>query len=255
MYNSKYGTVKTEHCALNITGQFVNDGTYISDPADNHFADVMINTRGAFVGGKGDRFFVTGNFRSQSTDNTTWNTRQAQLLFVGDRVHIFDVNGTDLGATAAGYENNFAWDTVTLEKGGRLVLENASQGPDAALYLQWFDLEGGIKQIAHIQGNGVDIYYDPTLPEDAYLKDKKYSLRGGGYLLPDPEDPDALPDPKVTVGPRPDITPIGPHLSPVGSAPIEMGVYAAPLPAQAIPAAALLVGVGAFVMWPRRRRA
>lgn len=196
----------------------------------------MITAKGALVGGKGDRFFVSGNLTSQSTNTTGWNTAAAELVFKGGAIHVMDVNGKDMGATAAGYENNFAWGTLSFADGERLVLE--SDGPGAALYVQVLSLPGGIQQISEIEGNGVDIYYDPTQPGNGYLYDLSYSLDGGGYLIPDPSDPAAI---RALAAQENSAAFVG------------AGTTTVPLPGQAVPAAVLLAAIGAFAMSRRRR--
>jgi hypothetical protein len=42
-------------------------------------------------------------------------------------------------------------------------------------------------QIASITGNGVDLYYDPDHPENAYLAGGTFPLAGGGEIVPLPE--------------------------------------------------------------------
>jgi hypothetical protein len=237
-YNEAGAELKTDHTTFVATGGLTNAGTFISDPADNYIHQLNITRTGALVGGKGDRFFISTNLTSDSTNRAVWNTADAELLFEGGGTHTFSINGVDFGATAQGYDNNFGWGTLSLALGDQLVLENASGGSDAALYLQTLSLPGGIAELGSIESDGVNIYYDPTLSADEYLADGTYALSGGGFLLPDPADPEAV------IAPR-SFTFADQTLS---------ATSAVPLPAQAWPAGALLMMTGAMIARRRLRK-
>src|SRR5205814_495453 len=100
---------------------------------------VSIGQTGAWVGGHGDRFFLTGDFLNSSTNKTGWQTSNAELLFTGDANHLLSVLGNDLGIDYDGYDNNFSWGMLTLAAGDHLSLE----GDGSALYTRELNLPGG----------------------------------------------------------------------------------------------------------------
>jgi PEP-CTERM motif len=135
---------------------------------------------------------VGGNFLSHSTQNTGWNTTAATLEFItggGNTLeHVLDLTGWNLGP-GTGYTNNFAWGTLTIDVGNTLELEDGLTGnPDAALYVA--DIIGALingDAISNIIGNGLDIYYDPSLTANAYLGGRDFALVHGGELVATPE--------------------------------------------------------------------
>jgi hypothetical protein len=70
-----------------------------------------------------------------------------------------------------------------------------------AIYTRDLTLGGGLAQIAAITGNGLNIYYDPSMSENSYLldgsPDGSYALGNGGVIAPVPEPASLL---LVTVG-------------------------------------------------------
>ena len=139
-------------------------------------------------GGAGDKWVLSGNFENRSLLNLTWDTLAADLAFDGGNTHQLYLPGADLGRTRAGYSNNFAWSSLDL-RGQSLTLLDGNDTPGGALYVGSIlgaILSGG--QIANIYGNGLDIYYDPSLPDNAYLAGLAYALADGGYLAPVPSN-------------------------------------------------------------------
>jgi hypothetical protein len=189
------GTVFITQTTASFAGTYVDNGTTIHDPSTTYYTNWTIGSSGATTAGTGDVIAVTGNFINNSTQNTKWSTTAAELEFLGGSAHTMDVAGTDMGATTAGFSNNFAWgildlngtnDALILGKGTGLAA-----GVNGAFYTYELLLAGGVSQIANITGNGVNIYYDPTNSANAYLGDKTYSLANGGEIAPVPE-PTAL---------------------------------------------------------------
>lgn len=181
------GTFKNTDGRFTFAGTYTENGTFVSDPADNYFSDLIVNPNGALVGGLGDRFFVSGNFLNGSLQAGAWQTAQAELTFHGGSLSSFSFAGADLGPTYAGYANNFAWGTLRLETGHSLALGDGNPTPGAALYATIVDLDGGLAQIGAITGNGLNIYYDPVNPVNAYLGNQIHPFPGGGALVPVPE--------------------------------------------------------------------
>src|SRR5207237_965321 len=108
MYVTNNGIFKSTSTTVTFSGSYIENGTFISDPADNYFNDVQIGLAGAWVGGTGDRFFVSGDFRNQSTQAGNWDTAAAELHLLSGRGDLLEVNGQDLGITFDGYHDNFA---------------------------------------------------------------------------------------------------------------------------------------------------
>src|SRR5258706_3000549 len=137
------GIFKSTSTTVTFAGTYTENGTFISDPADNFFRDVNIGPAGAWIGGIGDRFFVSGNFFNQST-STQWNTDDAELhLLAGGDGDVLQVNGRDLGVSFDGYDNNYAWGILSLAVGRSLTLADADAIPGGAIYVDHLDLEGG----------------------------------------------------------------------------------------------------------------
>ena len=185
------GTVFITQTTASFAGTYVDNGTTIHDPSTTYYTNWTVGISGATTAGTGDLIVVTGNFINNSTQNTKWSTTAAELEFLGGSAHTMDVAGTDMGATTAGFSNNFAWgildlngtnDSLILGKGTGLAA-----GVNGAFYTYELLLAGGVSQIANITGNGVSIYYDPTNSANAYLDDKTYSLTNGGEIAPVPE--------------------------------------------------------------------
>ncbi len=178
------GIFKNTETTVTFTGNYTENGTFVSDPADNYFTDLLIGTNGKLTGGTGDRFFVLSDFSNASTQNLTWQTQLSELIFQGGTGHDVSLAGADMGATLAGYVNNFAWQTVRLAAGDSLTLSDGNATPGAALYTQQLIIEGGLAQIAAITGNGCILYYNSSDPANVFLNGQTYPLTGGGSITP-----------------------------------------------------------------------
>jgi autotransporter-associated beta strand protein len=186
------GILKNTETTITFAGTYTENGLYISDPADNFFSSVSIGDEGAWVGGWGDRFFITGDLKSTSKAKSSWQTELAELHLIGGAEHVLSIAGADLGVNFDGYVNNFAWGSLLLGSGDELVLEDANDSMGGALYVHSLLLGGGIDQIADIQSNGLNIYYDLGNSANAYLGGKSYELAGGGTISAVPEPVGAL---------------------------------------------------------------
>ncbi len=169
---------------VRFTKTFINNSAYISTASKNYFTDLSVGDTGYLTGGMDDSFYISGDFINYSTQNTVWNTVDAYLGFTGAGMHYLYLTGDDLGQDPAGYVDNFAWGSFWMDSGVELFLMDGNGTPGGALYTEIFLLEDGLGQIDSIFGNGFNIYYMPTLPENAYLGGGTYALKGGGYLLP-----------------------------------------------------------------------
>ena len=162
--------------------------TYISDPTPQKWENLMIQSGGALIGGAGDKWILSGDFINQNTQNPTWDTAAAALVFTnvpaGSLNHLLALAGADLGQTAAGYTDNFAWGSLDLT-GQTLTLADGNDTPGGAFYVGSIlgaTIEGG--KVIDIFGNDLNIYYNSDLAANGYLGGLTYELAGGGWLAP-----------------------------------------------------------------------
>ncbi len=186
--NNAGGTVKTTDTIAQFTGTFTNNGAYISDPSDNYFVDLIINSGGHVVGGAGDNFYVRNNLENRSTQNTDWNTTEAYLGFQSgaDNLHDYYLAGADLGLNLAGYTDNFAWGTMEIDADNELHLFDGNAVTGGALYLK--EILGVVfsgLDVSNIYGGteGLNIYYLSGQAGNNYLGGLTYNLIGGGQLM------------------------------------------------------------------------
>jgi hypothetical protein len=183
--NGATGTIKNTGGVTRFLGGLTNSGAFISDPADNQFTDLTISDTGYLVGGAGDRFIVSDDLLSSSTQATNWNTSAAELIFQnGVDPHDFSIAGADHAGAVGGFANNFSWGTARLAAGQTLRLQDGNTTAGGALYVKNLVLEGGLSQINSITGNGLNMYYDSLASANAYLGEQTYSLQNGGVLAP-----------------------------------------------------------------------
>lgn len=197
-----HGTWKLTGTTAIFTGTLTNHGAYVSDPSDTHVFKLVVGETGYLVGGAGDRWFIGGDFENHSKQGALWNTRDAYLAFTGGGDHTFLLASEDRGA--AGFADNFAWDTLFLGAGDILRLgDGNTDNSGTALYVDAFLLEGNdLGLLSHIFGDGIDIYYDYADARNAYLRGASYTLAGGGSLRafgapppPPPPPPAGIPEP------------------------------------------------------------
>ena len=118
------GTMSINHAAAAYDGTFTNNGLLVSDPSTQTFNNLSVTQAGAIQAALGDLYKVSGNFTNASTQSIAWNTTGAGLAFISGTgtSHTLQLAGSDLGATAAGYQNNFAWGSLTIDTGNTLTL-------------------------------------------------------------------------------------------------------------------------------------
>lgn len=199
------GTFNVQMASVSFTGNFDNQGAYISSqfnnghlsigyktgwqpPSTSQFNNLSVGSNGYISGGPQDNFIVTGNFANASTQNTQWNTANSNLTFTSatpgqPASHQMQLAGQDVGAKAVGAVNNFAWGSVTLSNGDRLTLADGNATPGAALYARQVNLPGGMGELGNIS-SGYNVYFDPTLPANQPLLGGGRFGSGGGLLLP-----------------------------------------------------------------------
>jgi len=191
---TNFGVFKTTGANTTFAGTYTENGSYVSDPADNNFVDLLLGETGTLVGGVGDRFFVSGDLLSSSEAALVWNTVDAELRFDTGGDHTLEYTGADFGASSEGYFDNYAWGILGLAAGESLVLQDGDALAGGAIYVHWLDLVGGVEALSSITGNGMSIYYDPLAAGNAYLGGLSYDLAGGGVVAaaPVPEPGTAL---------------------------------------------------------------
>src|SRR5207244_5484618 len=91
------GIFKSTSTTVTFAGTYTENGTFISDPADNYFSSVNIGELGAWVGGFGDRFFVSGQLINRSINKLGWQTSDARLSLIGGMAHLLSIAGEDRG--------------------------------------------------------------------------------------------------------------------------------------------------------------
>ena len=196
------GTFTTIGGTASYAGIFTNNGAVFSDPSTQTFSsDLVEGSGGSIQASAGDVYLLEGGFLNHSTQRTTWNTLGAALEFASggaSSLHDLLLAGADLGATAAGYADNFAWGTLTIDAGQSLSLGTGTGSDSVAFYAD--SVVGALidgTDITNIDGNGFDIFYDPLATANGYLGGKTYSLADGGALIAD----SMLPAPEPAASP------------------------------------------------------
>jgi hypothetical protein len=167
------GTFEVNNSTVEFTGNFLNNGAYLSDPSVNRFTDLTISASGYLQGGAGDLFQISGSFVNESAQSALWNTGLSTLELVA-------ATGTYTHNPLAGSASRFSWGELILGVGTSLSL-----GSD--LYLGVLGLAGGLDQLPSIVNSGAhNIYYDATLAANAYLGGQNYALAHGAWLIAQP---------------------------------------------------------------------
>ena len=182
--NNAGGTIENTGGMMQFLAGLINNGAYITDPADNMFDNLTVGSTGYLIGSTGDRFIVSGDFIDSSTQNALWDTGDwnsggAQLAFLTGGAHKMSFDGTDLGPTYQGYLDNFAWGALRLRLNQTLQFIGAH---GKGQYIGGLVLDGGLAELSAIQSNGLNLYYNPSDPLNAYLHGQTYQLPGGGLL-------------------------------------------------------------------------
>lgn len=180
--NYEEGLVQVTNSLAVFNGQFRNLGRYRSTGSFNSFGDLVVEDQGWIAASTSD-FLITGDFLNHSTKATSWDTSLANLQLFGSGLHSVALAGTDMGATRAGYTNNFAWSALALGSDSRYQLTDGNAAAGAALYVGLVELQDGLGQLRNIKSN-YNIYYDALLAGNAYLGGQSYAFGGGsGHLI------------------------------------------------------------------------
>jgi hypothetical protein len=89
------GTVKTTDTTVTFTGDFINNGAYISDPSTNIFNNLTVGADGYLASTIGDVFRINGDLVVRSLRNDRWNTSGALLEFSSGN-HTLDFSGSTI---------------------------------------------------------------------------------------------------------------------------------------------------------------
>ncbi|MGH0034033.1 MAG: hypothetical protein ACQGVK_03310 [Myxococcota bacterium] len=179
------GRVEVVDSEVVYSDLFTNSKVYVSQGvSSSEFFHLGVAPDAWIEAGPDSRFVVTVSMLATSERNDLWDTSEAELVLDGPGGHILRHPGRNIGPTYAGTERNFAWGRLTIADGDPVTLEDGNDVPGGALYVGVLDLQGGVGQAATITGNGIDIYYDPTRPENDYLGGLSYPLLNGGEIAP-----------------------------------------------------------------------
>jgi hypothetical protein len=180
------GLIKTTNATVTWNGVVTNNSAYVSDPSTQTFNfDLVNSTTGYLVATHSqDLFLVRGDFISTSTQNTMWDTLAARLRFAkggvgNDTIHEFDITGVDNGAPGnvniSTLTDNFNWRLLNINN-QTINLKDGNAAAGGALYvgvLNGADVSFGPNVVNNIFGDlssVLNIYYDPDLTANAYLK-------------------------------------------------------------------------------------
>ncbi|MDP6633993.1 MAG: PEP-CTERM sorting domain-containing protein [Phycisphaerae bacterium] len=181
------GSFLLTNTKADFTGTFTNRGALISDPSTSTFADLIVATSGYLTGGAGDKFYITNNFINTSTQNSSWDTDESLLGFTSgsDTSHDLYLPGDDRGGVFDGAVDNFAWGELSIASGNTLNLLDGDLSGGGALYVGVLEgIDFTDLQVNNITGNGLNIYYAPLEPDNAYLGGLTYDLINGGQIIP-----------------------------------------------------------------------
>lgn len=188
--NESGATFTASNTVVTYAGTFTNNGRYVSEPSTQNFNNLVIGASGWMTGGAADVFNISGNVLSTSTNKTAFNLSASHVTLQGAGTHTFTWTGVNLGATGAGYANNFAIGVFELGTGVSLDIQNGNVSGTVGIYVTTLLLDSGTNQATAINSNGADIFYDGNAPLNAYLDDNTYPLEGGGFI-----EPVAVPEP------------------------------------------------------------
>jgi len=200
------GLMTTTGTNVVFNGTFINSGQFGSQDSKLQFDQLVVEPTGYMTGNGGDIFSVSGDFMNGSQTNNLWDTGDVTLVFNGVDTQNFYLAGIDLGATAAGYENNFAWGELLLGSGVSLNLLDGNDVAGAALYIGQLGFEDPIVDLYDlIFGSFIsdfNVYYNSSLAGNSFLGGMSYALGGSGFLLPtffDTPPTEPIPEPSTFV--------------------------------------------------------
>ncbi len=185
-----HGKMKITDTHVTFNGSYTENGEYFSDPSSTYHNDLIVGATGFLRGGVGDNWYINGDFTSTSAMNTSWDTVDCYLEFRVGPSHEFHITGTDSGVTTTGYTENFSWDTLNIASSNSITLFDGNATPTGALYvnvIQGVQTSGStITNISVNSGDDLNIYYQPSEAENAYLSASTYDFSGpgSGQLIP-----------------------------------------------------------------------
>ena len=181
-------TLRADHGALEIGGGLQVSGALEASAATlSMAADLTLGANSSISGLNGTEMIVGGNFISDITDPDRFDLTGTTVMFDSATAtsHTLSVAGADYGPSMSGYVDNFSFYALRLGAGHSLTLQDVN-GAGGALYVRILDLADGLGQLGDLVTNGLNIYYDPTAPENAYLMGETHDL-DIAWLIPIPE--------------------------------------------------------------------
>jgi len=181
------GTLTLNQGTLDAVGDLSVEGSMFTTDSTIRIGDDFSLASGSILrGGVNDIYEISGSFNNDIVAVADFDLSDVTIRFMapGTPSDSVDVRGVDLGPDAFGYVDNYAIHGLSLASGRSLQLvDSGSSG--GALYVQTLVLDDGVIQLADISGDALNIYYNPALPENAYLGGLTYPLGNGtSNLLP-----------------------------------------------------------------------
>ncbi|NUN93455.1 MAG: autotransporter-associated beta strand repeat-containing protein [Verrucomicrobiae bacterium] len=188
------GAIRAINANVAYGGPVVVSGIYHSDPSTNTFtSNLTVTASGALQGSNGDLFVFQKDLLLGSTNRSQFDLSSAAMRFAdangGPTNHVLDLSGSgalDLGSNwlnIAQLATNFSLGRLELALGNRLQITG---GVANAFYAGALDLGGlGTNALASVLDLDVNLYYDPTAIENAYLQGLIYDFdEWSGALVP-----------------------------------------------------------------------
>lgn len=166
-------------------GDLINEGAIDRPTTLEVGGNLSIDGQGWLAMSETGTLTVRGSISgsSQNTQRNTWNTALNLTGNLGDPPRNLEVMSRDLGATAAGYAQNFAWSSLRLGTGTRLQLINQNQNIAGsnnanALYVGTLIVESG----ATLDLHGLYVYARSTQIAGQVIGGTIDLVPGGGEL-------------------------------------------------------------------------
>lgn len=191
------GQFEIRQGSATFDGLFEQYGELFVEAATVQFRDLRIGPEAKLQVASGDTVIITGNLTGTDLGGVSWETNGATLAFRETGRHTLAVAGEDRGPTSDAVHQNFAWNALQIPAGVELELIDGN--PDnngnalyvGALLLEAVVADPGLLDALPLIGDAV-VYYDATLPENAYLAGDEYGFATGkGVVRPLVPEPSA----------------------------------------------------------------
>ena len=122
------GTFTINHTSAFFNGSVSGNGAFFSDPSTTtNNGDYSLSDPGFISASAGDKWQFGANVNITTMNSGSWNTTSAEMdIITGTQtaspvLHNFTYPGLNLGASNAGYVNNFAWKTLNIQQNNYLI--------------------------------------------------------------------------------------------------------------------------------------